>query len=489
MSGPRFPTIAPRLDGYDYVSLLGTGGYADVFLYLQHRPRRHVAVKVLLAAGTESRRQQFADEADAMARVSAHPYIVTIFSAAVSDDGRPYLVMEYYPRPHLGVRAQSERLAIAEVMRTGIQLAGAVESAHRIGILHRDIKPANVLTSEYGRPGLTDFGIWASAGGVPQAGSEDRGGMSIPWSAPEVFKPQLDPDERSDVYALGATVWHLLAGRSPFHVVGGDNSPLPMMRRIESDQLKPTGRDDVPAELGLVLERAMRKNPSQRYSSAFEFARALQAVQQQLRLGVTQIEVPEAHRSPVGGGDAGDDATRFKPRRVEAQHVGGVARPAPALPAPHPESALAGDGSAAAEPARPHRYVIAGSIAALAVAAGIGFLATRDRTREPAVVPSSNAPVPQEVVAGTFVAAVEGSAARVSPLLVRYSWAAAEPREGDFFLISRADAGPGPRPTGIRQSAAVYELPGNVGPVPCLSIVLVRQTGQPSEPAIICASG
>ncbi|MDQ1708769.1 MAG: hypothetical protein QOG49_154, partial [Frankiaceae bacterium] len=327
----------PQLDGYTYLGELGTGGYADVYLYEQTRPRRRVAVKVLLAAGlTDARRAQFTAEADLMALVSAHPYIVTIFAADVAADGRPYLVMEYYPRPHLGVRAAAERLSVPEVLRIGVQLAGAVESAHRLGILHHDIKPANVLTSQFGRPGLTAFGIAATVG--QPADDDDRGGMSIPWSAPEVFRADGEPDERSDVYALGATVWHLLAGRSPFDVPGADNRPLAMMRRIETERLAGTGRDDVPASLERALEQAMRKKPVGRFASAYDFALALQAIQQELQLAVTPVELPESTpirpRGPGGAAFTDAGATRFKPLTVES-HPGGVpaSRDAPPIAA------------------------------------------------------------------------------------------------------------------------------------------------------------
>ena len=94
-----------------------------------------------------------------MAQLSAHPFIVTIFHADVSADGRPYFVMEYCSGPSLAERYKREPFAVEDALRTGVRLAGAVATAHAAGILHRDIKPANVLTNDYGWPALTDFGI------------------------------------------------------------------------------------------------------------------------------------------------------------------------------------------------------------------------------------------------------------------------------------------------------------------------------------------
>ena len=161
----RTPSPPPELPGFVYVQPLGTGGFADVFLYEQQMPRRRVAVKVLIAERiTSGAAQEFTDEANVMAMLSTHPAIVTIYQAGVAGDGRPYLVMEYCPRPNLQVRARKEPFSVAEALRVGIQVAGAVETAHRAGVLHRDIKPANILVTEYNRPALTDFGIPRPAG-------------------------------------------------------------------------------------------------------------------------------------------------------------------------------------------------------------------------------------------------------------------------------------------------------------------------------------
>src|SRR5699024_11025296 len=109
--------------------------------------------------------------------------------------------MEYCSRPSLGARYRTERFTIAEVLRTGIRVASAVEAAHRLGILHRDIKPANILATDFGWPALTDFGIASKLGSSTVAT-----GMSIPWSAPELLAEHPDGDARGDVYSLGATL-------------------------------------------------------------------------------------------------------------------------------------------------------------------------------------------------------------------------------------------------------------------------------------------
>lgn len=304
MSQKRVPSAPPAIPGYTYVSLLGSGGFADVFLYEQQRPRRRVAVKVLLQDMLSTgARQQFDDEANLMALLSTHPSIVTIYEAAISSDGRPYLAMEYCSRPNLGVSYRRQQMDVADALRIGIQVAGAVETTHRAGILHRDIKPANILVTEYNRPALTDFGISATTDGS----SIPAEGMSIPWSPPESFQVPASSGLASDVWALAATIYSLLAGRSPFEIPGGANSGADLISRIERTPLSRIGRADVPDSLERVLATAMAKSAGSRYSTALAFARALQQVQTELQLGVTTFDVLEDVAVTGASGDDGGD--------------------------------------------------------------------------------------------------------------------------------------------------------------------------------------
>ncbi|KRE28545.1 serine/threonine-protein kinase [Agromyces sp. Soil535] len=330
----RAPSTPPELPGYTPLQLLGSGGFADVFLYEQRLPRRRVAVKVLLTEelGRDTR-AQFVAEANLMAQLSAHPFIVTIFHADVSGDGRPYFVMEYCSGPSLAERYKRERFAVEDALRTGIRLAGAVATAHAAGILHRDIKPANVLTNDYGWPALTDFGISSNLEGElpvhtvtsPIDGSSTSSGqsavgMSVPWSPPEMFEDEPKPDQRSDVFSLAATVHSLLAGRTPFEIPGRPNGSLDLIGRIERGAITPIDRADVPRSLASVLAKGMAKRRADRYPSAIEFARALQRVELELGYAATTIEVPNlaSERTTVADDDA--DATRARAvRSVEAQ--------------------------------------------------------------------------------------------------------------------------------------------------------------------------
>jgi serine/threonine protein kinase len=333
-------TAPPDLPGYRFASHIGSGGNARVYLYEQDLPRRRVAVKVLNeSALSEAARRRFTDEANVTAGL-AHRHIVQVFEANVTADGRPYLVMPYYPQPNLLIRARRSRFSVAEVLRVGIQIGGAVETSHRGGVLHRDIKPQNILTDSYGEPVLTDFGIATTTGG------DGPEGLSVPWSPPEILYGTLPGDQRADVYSLGATLWHLLVGRSPFEEPGGDNSTFALMGRVNTDQPPSTGRADVPDSLDRLLRRAMAKDPAGRPQTAMELIRSLQAVEQELRLPLTQPILPADE--PSGDTQVGDTVVRPQARQPA---ITGTATDTQARSEPQPPGqAIESPGDGAANP-------------------------------------------------------------------------------------------------------------------------------------------
>jgi len=326
----RSTSTPPDLPGYTYVKLLGSGGFSDVFLYDQHLPKRRVAVKVLLTEElTAANRASFVAEANLMAQLSAHPYIVSIFHADVAGDDRPYFVMEYCSGPSLAERYKREPLPVTDVLRTGIRVAGAVATAHAAGILHRDIKPANILTNDFGWPALTDFGISsavddelpAHTGTLDSLRDDTSGttgsasvGMSVPWSPPEMFEDDPNPDVRADVFSLAATLYTLLAGHTPFEVRGRSNGTLDLIGRIERGLVTPLERDDVPRSLVAVLAKGMASRREDRFATAVEFARALQRVELELNYAPTTIDVPNliVDDTVRDGATDDEDATRAR---------------------------------------------------------------------------------------------------------------------------------------------------------------------------------
>ncbi|MFB2583569.1 serine/threonine-protein kinase [Herbiconiux liukaitaii] len=281
--------------------MLGAGGFADVFLFEQNMPRRQVAVKVMLPEVVNDQvRRMFQVEADLMATLSAHPSILTVYEAGVSSDGRPYLVMELCSSS-LGQTYRRQPLPVAEVLRIGVKIGGALHTAHQQGILHRDVKPSNILLTAYGAPVLSDFGISSTTRGSAAAQAV---GLSIPWSAPEVVSEETQGTVASEVWSLAATLYSLLAGRSPFETPGAASAPGDLARRIVKAKLAPIGRDDVPDSLERVLAGALSKKPEQRPASVLDLLRELQGIESQLGLGQTPADIAMAEWASGFGRDA-----------------------------------------------------------------------------------------------------------------------------------------------------------------------------------------
>jgi serine/threonine protein kinase len=316
VSGRR-PGPPPPIEGYTPLRALPAGGFADVFVYRQALTDRDVAIKVLAEQiNDDERLRRFRAEAGIMARLSSHPSIVTVYAAGMTADGRPYLVMEYCSGEDLNRRSRREPLSVADALSIAVRIAGAIETAHGSGVLHRDIKPANILTTDYGHPALTDFGI-ASVG--QEGGSTE--GLSLPWAPPEVIDDPDTTTRRSDVYSLGATLWHLLVGRSPFWLPDGPNEVRAMVDRIVHMAAPRTGRPDVPPALERVLAAAMAKDPADRPATALEFAQALRAVEMAAGYGETSIEVLVAHPPQLPRAAPADAPAYDEP----VMHTGAVA--------------------------------------------------------------------------------------------------------------------------------------------------------------------
>ncbi|WP_191907853.1 serine/threonine-protein kinase [Nocardioides cynanchi] len=329
----------PVIPGFELVQLLGSGGFADVFLYEQEWPNQRVAIKVVRADVplTEREKSMFTSEANAMARLADHPYIVSVMTAgttSAAEGSRPFLVMRYCPPPDLGARAQAQPMSVPDAISTGIKLASAVETAHRSGIIHRDIKPSNVLVTPYHEPALTDFGI---AGRLHEIEGDSEVRISYPWSPPELLDGRSNGSVASDVYSLGATIWNLLVGRSPFSVPNGDNSSRALSARILHSTPPRTQRPDVPPALDQLLASCLSKTPEHRPGSALELARSLQRIEAQAGFSRTPIAVegdrPD-HTTPVVPVEEGD-RTQLKPVGVVSGSAPrGVAGARDTTPAP-----------------------------------------------------------------------------------------------------------------------------------------------------------
>lgn len=300
--------VAPDIEGYEFIRPIGRGGFSDVYLYQQQMPRREVAIKVLRTeALTESLRRQFSAEANLMARLSNHTNIASIYAADIDDAGEPYLVMEYCSGGSLGDSYRHYPMSVRDTLKLGIRICGALEAAHRAGIVHRDIKPANILLTEYGVPVLSDFGISTIDEEFPEAtmaraqvyttGVSDTGsvGLSLPWAAPETLGDPPVSDTRSDRYSLAATLYSLLEGRSPHEIPGGPNGASHLTGRIQTGFIGAMQRPDVPPSLVALLRKAMAYDRAARFPSSIALGKSLQQVQRELGHDVTGLDAPRGY--------------------------------------------------------------------------------------------------------------------------------------------------------------------------------------------------
>jgi hypothetical protein len=348
--------------GIEQVEEIGRGGFAIVFKAWQPAFERHVAIKVLGANIDELAAQRFERECVSIGALSGHPNIVTVHDVGNTDDGRPYIMMEYLAEGSLAdvVRRQGA-LSWEDASNVGVKLAGALESAHRISVLHRDVKPENVLISRYGEPKLADFGIARIEGKA-----ETRSGLitaSPHHAPPEILNGQRASVE-ADIYSLASTIFALITGHGPFDRED-DDTVFAIYARIASEDVPDVREFGVPDAVAGVIEQGLSKDPAGRPHTAAEFGTLLQEAQ--LAEGLTPTPLPvELSRDGSGTGPTGVGGPTLSPTR------------APTRPAPAPGKAKAGQTSMEERRARMKRsFVLTGVVAILLIVGLVALLATR----------------------------------------------------------------------------------------------------------------
>lgn len=247
--------------GYSDARVIGEGGFGVVYRAVETDLDRTVAVKVLTTELDDDNRARFVREQRAMGRLTGHPNIVPVLHVGSTASGRPYLVMPYHEQGSLQDRIHRHGpLTAEEMLRLGVKIAGAIESAHRLGILHLDVKPANILLSDYGEPALTDFGIARFASGFMTATGTIVG--SPAFTAPEVLAGER-PSVACDVYGMGATLFSALTGHAAFERRSGERVVAQFLR-ISRAPLPHLAEEGIDADLSALVERAMARDPADR---------------------------------------------------------------------------------------------------------------------------------------------------------------------------------------------------------------------------------
>ena len=252
------------IDGIGQAEKIGSGGTATIYRARQERLGRDVAVKVLLSNDDRFVRR-FAREARTLGRLSRHPGIVTVYDTGLTADNRPYLLLELCSASLLDRLRVEKRLAPDVACRYIAVVANAVAAAHKLGVVHRDLKPGNILLADDGKPLISDFGI--SMVLDTTFGETTAVGFTPGYVAPETIAGK-GGDMASDVYALGATLFHLLSGKPPFLDQLADGTNLLALAAAVANDPVPDLRPGVPDELCAVIEWTMAKDPAVRPDAA-----------------------------------------------------------------------------------------------------------------------------------------------------------------------------------------------------------------------------
>ncbi|CAN5203754.1 serine/threonine-protein kinase [Frigoribacterium sp. UYMn621] len=469
----RLPSPPPVLPGFSTIHVLGSGGFADVFLYEQNMPRRQVAVKVMLSEVVNDQvRQMFQAEANLMAQLSSHPSILTVYQASVSSDGRPYLVMELCSSA-LSERYRRERIPVPEVLRIAVKIGSAIETAHRAGVLHRDIKPSNILLTAYGHPVLSDFGI---ASTLSEADTHESVGLSIPWSAPEVLMDETPGSIASEVWSFAATVYSLLAGRSPFEVPGESNKSTDLISRINRARPQPIGRSDVPPSLERVLAQAMARKPENRPASVLELVRELQAIETELGVPQTPIEVAMddwalatvsdlEDRTRIRGVGGVVPSARGRRRRRSASTtyapVGTMMRQTGGAQNSRQKGVAQSSGTRPVERARGMRVLAWGLIVSAVLVIALGATATF------VLIRANSDSIPQ----------VTNIAAKAGTDSIKFSWTDPGLKTDDSYQVTTSDGR-----SSLQTSSDYFAQDAKAGDRVCITVAVNRQgkTGPPS---------
>jgi hypothetical protein len=303
MSKPRLDAGVPRhLAGrYQLLEKLADGAMTTVWRGHDQVLGRDVGVKLLhtTLAADEGFAASFRDEAVAAARLT-HSGIVRVFDTG-DHEGVPYIIMELVQGPTIrDVLRTSGAMEPPRAARIAADVAGALDYAHRVGVVHRDVKPGNILVTRSGEVKVADFSI-AKAAGVEDVTRTGEMLSTAGYLAPEQVSGG-PVDGRTDVYSLGVCLYEMLTGRAPFK----SNSTIQTaMAHLHDEVLPPRAvRAGVPREFDTIVLKALAKDPAQRYQSAREMASALEGLAERRDHDeVTVANAPGLARPvPIAGG-------------------------------------------------------------------------------------------------------------------------------------------------------------------------------------------
>jgi serine/threonine-protein kinase len=395
--------IGTKLESYEIQALIGSGGMASVYRGFDHDLQRQVAIKILsnqVAASQPDLSARFRQEARMIARLR-HPNVVQVYDFG-EEAGLSYMIEELLPGPTLGrqlreLAAGGERLAREQVLTITSHLASALDAAHAVGIIHRDIKPENAIWNSEGMLVLTDFGI---ARQMLADVKHTQTGMII--GTPHYLSPEqaqgLALTPASDIYALGVVLYQMLAGQVPF------SSDTPMKVALDHIHTPPPSllplRSDLPPAVDQVVQRALAKQPEQRFASANELAQALEHAW-------TAAPPPQ----PPAGVDLHNQSTQVWQSAPQPAPPDVRPQPMPVPTAKHPQPTSTPDHPAVATTrGRPPWLLLLGGLLALLLLGGLLLALGGRAAQQPAVLPDPTTPlVPSATTAAEATAVPEAT--------------------------------------------------------------------------------
>jgi serine/threonine protein kinase len=280
-AGPRLiadaaPVCCPAtLGGYELLHEVGRGSMGVVYKARQIRLNRIVALKTLLPAALEDKRAvgRLQNEAEIAAQLD-HPGIIPIHDVS-QHDGQPYISMAFVDGESLATRLESGPIGVETAAQIVADVADAVQHAHDRGIVHHDLKPANICLDRLGQPKIADFGLARRIGDGRQPVVSGISGTPA-YMSPEQAAGQSDAvGPGSDLYALGAILYHLLTGRPPFD--GEDAVTVIQRVREEQPPAPRSGNPSIPMALEAICLRCLEKDVIARFASAGELAHELRS--------------------------------------------------------------------------------------------------------------------------------------------------------------------------------------------------------------------
>src|SRR6266516_3268318 len=287
--------VGQQFGNYRLVSLLGQGGYAEVYLGQHVRFKQQAAIKVLHAHLSSQEAEHFQQEAETIATL-AHPSIVRVFDFDVQE-GIPFLVMDYAPNGSLRQRYPKGKLVpLPQIVSFVKQVAAALQYAHDKKYIHRDVKPENMLIGQHQEMLLSDFGIATIAHSTSSLSANAEGTSgTLAYMAPEQIEGH--PRPASDQYALGVVVYEWLCGERPFEgsvseLIAHHLSipPLPLREHVPA----------IPLQVEQIVLRALAKDPKERFASIESFALALEEACKENTSARTHLALRTEHSATVG---------------------------------------------------------------------------------------------------------------------------------------------------------------------------------------------